>query len=44
MCTIREFANRVHKEFTTEQILGFVHAYASTDRGHVQSIEKGAES
>jgi hypothetical protein len=43
MCTIREFAERMHKEFTTGQILGFVHHYTSTDRGHVQSIEKGAE-
>ena len=44
MCTIREFAERMHKEFTTGQILGFVHHYTSTHRGHGQSIEKGAES
>ena len=44
MCTIREFGERMHKEFTTGQILGFVHPYASTHRGHGHSIGKGAES
>ena len=44
MCTIGEFVERMHKEFTTGQILGFVHHYASTHRGHGHSIDKGAES
>jgi len=44
MCTIREFGDRVYKEFTTGQILGFVHPYASTHRGHNHLIEEGAES
>lgn len=44
MCTIREFGERVHKEFTTGQIRGFVRPYASTHRGHNHSIEEGAES
>ena len=44
MWTIREFAERMHKEFTTGQIRGFVHPYASTHRGHNHLIEEGAES
>jgi pyruvate dehydrogenase E1 component alpha subunit len=44
MCTIREFGERMHKEFTTGQILGFVDRYASTHRGHGRSIEEGARS
>ena len=44
MCTIREFEERVHKEFATEPILGFVHPNASTYRGHGHSIKEGAES
>ena len=44
MCTIQEFEERAQKEFATRQILGFTHSYASTDRSHGQSIEKGAES
>jgi TPP-dependent pyruvate/acetoin dehydrogenase alpha subunit len=44
MCTIREFGERMHKEFTTGQILGFVHPDASTHRGHGHSIEEGAQS
>lgn len=44
MCTIREFGVRMHKEFTTGQIHGFVYPYASTHRGHGHSIEEGAES
>ena len=42
MCTTREFEVRVHKEFATRQILGFMYASASTDRGHGHSIEEGA--
>jgi len=41
MCTIREFEERVHKEFATGQILGFD---ANTHRGHGHSIEEGAQS
>ena len=44
MCTIRKFAERMHKEFTTRQIPGLVRLYASTHRGHGHSIGKGAES
>jgi len=44
MCTIREFGERMHKEFTTRQIPGLVRLYASTHRGHGHSIGKGAES
>ena len=44
MCTIREFEDRVHKEFPTGQILGFVRPYAGMHRGHGHSIEEGAES
>lgn len=44
MCTIREFGERMHEEFTTGQILGFVLRYASTDGGHGHSIGKGAKS
>jgi len=43
MCTIQKFEERAHKEFATSQILVFVHSYASTDRCHGHSIEKGAE-
>jgi len=43
MCTIQEFEERAHKEFTTRQILGFAYSYASTDRGHGHSIGEGAE-
>ena len=44
MCTTREFADRMHKEFTSGQVLGFVDRYASTHRAHGHSIGKGAES
>ena len=44
MRTIRKSGERMHKEFTTGQIRGFVHLYASTHLGHGHSIEKGAES
>ena len=44
MCTIREVAERMHKEFTAGQSRGFVHPYASTHRGHNHSIKEGAES
>ena len=44
MCAIREFADRVHKEFTTGQIPGFLRAYASTHGGHDHSIEEGGKS
>jgi TPP-dependent pyruvate/acetoin dehydrogenase alpha subunit len=43
MCTIREFVDRVHKKFTTEQIRGIVPPYARAHRGHGHSIEEGAE-
>ncbi len=43
MCTVGEFGERVHKEFTTGQILGFVHRYAK-HCGHGYSIKEGAES
>jgi len=44
MCAIRESGECMHKEFTTGQIFGFVHPYASTHGGHGHSIGKGAES
>ena len=44
MCTIRMFKERVHKEYVTEQILGFVHSNSSTYRGHSHSIDEGGES
>ena len=44
MCIIREFGECMHNDFTTGQILGFVHRYASTHRGHGPSIEEEAES
>jgi TPP-dependent pyruvate/acetoin dehydrogenase alpha subunit len=44
MCTIREFAERMHKQFTTGQISGFGDRYPGTHRGHGRSIRKGAES
>jgi len=44
MCTIREFEERVHNEFATGQIFGFVHPYTSTHRGHGQSIDRGGTS
>ena len=44
MRTIRKFGERMHKEFTTGQVLGRVHPYASTHRGHRHSIEEGAKS
>jgi hypothetical protein len=44
MRTIWEFEERVHEEFATGQILGFVHPYASMHRSHRHSIEEGAES
>ena len=43
MRTIQEFEERAHKEFAARQIIAFVHSYASTDRRHGHSIEKGAE-
>jgi len=44
MCTIREFEERMHKEFTTGQIFGLVHRCASTHRGRGHSIKEGAKS
>ena len=44
MRTIRESAERMHKQFTTGQIVGFVDRCASTDRDHGHSIGKGAAS
>jgi hypothetical protein len=44
MRTIRKFEERVHKEFATGQILGFMHPYVSMHRGHGHSIEEGAQS
>lgn len=44
MCTIRKVEERMHMEFTTELIVGFVHPYAGMHRGHGRSIVKGAES
>ena len=44
MCAIRQFGKRMHTEFSTGQISGFVHPYASMHRGHGYSIMKGAES
>jgi TPP-dependent pyruvate/acetoin dehydrogenase alpha subunit len=44
MCTIREFEERVHKEFATGQIFSIVHRCASTHRGHGQSIKEEAQS
>lgn len=53
MCTIREFEERVHKEFATGQIPGFVHLYAGeeasavgvcmqlTERDHIASTHRG---
>lgn len=53
MCTIREFEERVHKEFATGQIPGFVHLYAGEeasaagvcmqldDRDHIASTHRG---
>jgi acetoin:2,6-dichlorophenolindophenol oxidoreductase subunit alpha len=35
MCTIREFEERVHKEFATGQIPGFVHLYAGEETAAV---------
>jgi hypothetical protein len=39
-----EFRERMRKEFTTGQRLGFVDLDASSHRGHGHSIEEGAES
>lgn len=53
MCTVREFEERVHKEFATGQIPGFVHLYAGEeasavgvcmqldDRDHIASTHRG---
>lgn len=53
MCTIREFEERVHKEFATGQIPGFVHLYAGekasavgvcmqlNERDHIASTHRG---
>lgn len=53
MCTIREFEERVHKEFATGQIPGFVHLYAGEEasavgvcmqldeRDHIASTHRG---
>lgn len=53
MSTIREFEERVHKEFATGQIPGFVHLYAGeeasavgvcmqlTERDHIASTHRG---
>ena len=35
MCAIREFEERVHKEFATGQIPGFVHLYAGEEASAV---------
>ena len=35
MCTIRDFEERVHKEFATGQIPGFVHLYAGEEASAV---------
>jgi hypothetical protein len=43
-CTVREFRERMHKEFTTRQIFGFVISDASPHRGHGHSIEEGGKS
>ncbi len=44
VCAILQFGERMHKEFTAGQFLGFVHLHASTHRGHCHLIGKGAES
>jgi TPP-dependent pyruvate/acetoin dehydrogenase alpha subunit len=44
VCTIRKFEERVHNEFFTGQIFGFVHRCASTHRDHGQSIEEETQS
>lgn len=44
MRTSRKFGERMHKEFTIGQILGFVDRCATTHRGHGHSIGKGAKS
>jgi hypothetical protein len=45
MCTtIRKMEERMHMSFTTGQIFGCVHPYASTHRDYGLSIGKGAES
>ena len=44
MCTVRKFAEHMHKEFTTRQIPGLVRLYTITHRGNGHSIGKGAES
>lgn len=44
MCTIREFAERVHKKFTTGQIRGFMRPNAGRHRGHGHSIDEGEGS
>lgn len=53
MCTIREFEERVHKEFATGQVPGFVHLYAGEEasavgvcmqldeRDHIASTHRG---
>jgi hypothetical protein len=45
MCTIRQPGMRMHKNFASGQILGFVHPRASRrERGHGHSIGEGGES
>jgi hypothetical protein len=44
MCTVQESGGRVHERFRIGRILGFVHRYASTNRGRAHSIEEGAAS
>jgi len=39
MCTILEFGERMHREFTTRQIPGLVRLYASTHGSQGHSIE-----
>jgi len=53
MCTVREFEERVHKEFATGQVPGFVHLYAGEEasaigvcmqldmRDHIASTHRG---
>jgi hypothetical protein len=43
MCAILEFQERVRVGYATGQILGSVHAQASTNRGCGLSLEKGTE-
>jgi hypothetical protein len=44
MCTIPEVGARMHKAFTTGQIVGVVHAYTSVHRARGLWIKEGGES